>query len=363
MLLAALAALTLPAGLGAQAPDDARVILVTFDGVRTAEFFGGLDSSIALHKDASGVDDPARLLRDYDAPDAVSRRRRLMPFFWDSLAPRGIVLGDPALGGGVTITNPHGFSAPGYFEILTGQAQPDVTSNDLRRYPHRTVLEHVRDRLGLPPERVAAFASWENFRAYVASRDGAVFVNAGFDTLPTADRTPALDGLVRLQARAVPPWHGARLDAFTGALALEWLRTRDPRVLYIAFNDTDDQAHPRRYDGVLDALHGLDDFLRELWQTVESLPAYRGRTTLVLTTDHGRGRTGRDWTDHGAEVPGARDIWLAVIGPRTPARGDVSGSATQAQVAATLLAALGLPAGHWQPGAAGPVAAVCGDTC
>ena len=34
-----------------------------------------------------------------------------------------------------------------------------------------------------------------------------------------------------------------------------------------------------------DALHALDDFLRELWQTVESLPAYRGRTTLILTTD------------------------------------------------------------------------------
>ena len=40
--------------------------------------------------------------------------------------------------------------------------------------------------------------------------------------------------------------------------------------MYFAFNDTDDLAHSRRYDRLLDALHSTDDFLRELWQTVQS---------------------------------------------------------------------------------------------
>ena len=40
----------------------------------------------------------------------------------------------------------------------------------------------------------------------------------------------------------------------------------------------------------------------------EANPAYRGRTTLILTTDHGRGRTPQDWTDHGADVPGSEEI-------------------------------------------------------
>ena len=92
-------------------------------------------------------------------------------------------------GSRVTITNPHGFSAPGYLELLTGQAQPDVTSNDPIRYAHETVLEHARERLGLPPERVAVFTSWDNFRFYAASREGAFFVNAGYDSLPAALRT------------------------------------------------------------------------------------------------------------------------------------------------------------------------------
>ena len=359
-LLCSLLVLGGAAGLRAQAPADARVILITFDGIRAEDFFGGLDTIVSAREEDSGIYDLERLRRDYwrDTPEA--RRRAVMPFFWDSLAPRGMVLGDAARGSTVRITNPHGFSAPGYQELLTGHAQPDVTSNDQRRYPHRTVLEHVRATLRLAPERVAAFTSWENFRFYVASQEGAVFVNAGYDSIPADRQTPIMARLLGVQPRALALWEGSRLDAFTGALALEWLRRHDPRVMYLAFNDTDDLAHNRRYDRVLDALHALDDFLRELWQTVESLPAYRGRTTIILTTDHGRGHTPRDWTDHGEDVPGSETIWLAVIGPRTPDRGVVAGvAATQANIAATLLECLGLPGAGWSAETAPPVAGAC----
>ena len=353
-------ALTAPAALPAQAAPDARVILITFDGVRAEEFFGGLDTIVAAREEDSGIYDLERLRRDYWRATPEARRRAVMPFFWDSLAPRGMVLGDTARGSAVRITNPHGFSAPGYQEILTGHAQPDVTSNDPRRYPHRTVLEHARQALHLPPERVAAFTSWENLRFYVASREGEVFVNAGYDTIPAARQTPMTRRLLELQPRALALWEGSRLDAFTGALALEWLARHDPRVLYIGFNDTDDLAHKRRYERVLDALHSLDGFLRELWQTLETLPAYRGRTTLILTTDHGRGHSPRDWTDHGDDVAGAETIWLAVIGPRTPDRGVVAGAtSTQANIAATLLECLGLPGAGWSMESAPPVPGAC----
>lgn len=358
--LLSLLACTLTASLGAQATPDARVILVTFDGIRAEDFFGGLDTIVSAREEDSGIYDLERLRRDYWRATPEARRRAVMPFFWDSLAPQGMVFGDAARGSTVRITNPHGFSAPGYQEILTGHAQPDVTSNDQRRYPHRTVLEHVRETLRLPPERVAAFTSWENFRYYVASRDGAIFVNAGYDSIPAALQTPMMGRLLGLQPRALALWEGSRLDAFTGALAMEWLRRHEPRVMYLAFNDTDDLAHNRRYDRVLDALHALDGFLRELWQTVESLPAYRGRTTLILTTDHGRGHSPRDWTDHGADVPGSETIWLAVIGPRTPDQGVVAGAqVTQASIAATLLECLGMPGAGWSPESAPPVPGAC----
>lgn len=345
---------------GAQAPRN--VVLITFDGVRTQEFFAGLDTVIAnADEKYHGIYRPERLRADYWRATPAERRRAVMPFFWDSVAPGALVFGNPALGSRVTLQNPHRFSAPGYLELLTGRYQPDVTSNDPVRYPHQTVLEYARSRLGLPRERVALFGSWENFRFYAASRADAVFVNAGYDSLPAGLGTPRMRDLARLERRALALWEGSRLDAFTGAMALEYLRQVQPRLVYIAFNDTDDLSHNQRYDRVLDALHALDGFLAELSAVLDSVPQYRGRTTVILTTDHGRGRTPADWSDHGGEVAGAEDIWLAVWGPDTRGGGEARGGPRleQASVAATVLRCLGLDPAGFSPAAAPAVPGAC----
>ena len=94
-----------------------------------------------------------------------------------------------------------------------------------------------------------------------------------------------------------------------------------PRVLYVMLGETDEWAHGRRYDLYLDAASAATASSRRLWETVQSLPAYRGRTALVLATDHGRGATPADWTDHGEKVPAAERIWMAVMGPGLRALG------------------------------------------
>ncbi|MDH4348587.1 MAG: hypothetical protein OEW17_07255, partial [Gemmatimonadota bacterium] len=113
------------------------VVLVTLDGVRVQELFGGYDTIVArAGGEFSGIRDTARLRDRYWRPTAEERRRALMPFFWDSLVPRGILLGNQSRGSRMNLANPHRFSAPGYLELLTGRYQPDVTSNDPVHYPH-----------------------------------------------------------------------------------------------------------------------------------------------------------------------------------------------------------------------------------
>jgi hypothetical protein len=335
------------------------VILITFDGVRPRDFFGGMDSSVAAFADSSGIHDSARVWQAYWRPTALERRRALMPFFWDSLAPLGMVLGDPATAGRASVSNVEGFSAPGYMEMLTGQAQPTVISNDPVRYPFETFLQFARHRLRLGPMQVPTFASWENFRSYVSNRDGDVYVNAGYDGIPEPFDTPELARLVTLQSRALPAWEESRMDAFTGELALEFLRRHHPRLMFVSFNDTDDYAHLRRYDRVLEALHSDDLFLRDLWHAVQASPRYKGRTTLIITTDHGRGLTGATWTNHGRDTLGSRDIWMAIVGPFTPNRSGAGLNVTQSQVAATVLACLGLDPTEFSTAAAPPVAGAC----
>lgn len=44
---------------------------------------------------------------------------------------------------------------------------------------------------------------------------------------------------------------------------------------------------------------------------------------MIITTDHGRGINKKTWTGHGSSIPEAKEIWMAAIGPDTPAKGEI----------------------------------------
>ena len=89
-----------------------------------------------------------------------------------------------------------------------------------------------------------------------------------------------------------------------------------PRVLYIALR-RDRRLGARRQvqTALLETYARIDGYLRELWTWLQSQPDYQGRTHLLITTDHGRGRTAKDWRDHGAKVTGAEDVFIAFASP------------------------------------------------
>lgn len=267
-----------------------------------------------------------------------------MPFFWKTLAPMGVVLGNKARGSSVTVRNQHWFSYPGYSEILTGRPQPEVKTNDIVRYSHVTVLEHARAKLGLEKKLVAQFGSWDGLEAAAASRDDAFFMNGAYDFVTPELATPEMDRLAGLRLRVMELWEESSNDVLTFELARAYLKEHRPRVMWLGLSQSDDWAHARRYDRLLDYLHVADELLKELWETIQSLDTHRDHTALVITTDHGRGTTPRDWAEHDFGIEGCQDIWIAVIGPDTPDRGELSNTATvhQSDVAATLLRLLGL---------------------
>ena len=94
--------------------------------------------------------------------------------------------------------------------------------------------------------------------------------------------------------------------AYKFRFAMDHLRRARPRVVYLALGETDDWAHDGRYDRVLETYARTDGYLRELWTWLQADPEYRGRTHILITTDHGRGHTAKDWRDHGAKVEGAQ---------------------------------------------------------
>ena len=298
------------------APSDERfVILVVADGMRWQEVFRGADSAL-VHGGRRALDGDAEAVRRrWWRGSSAERRRALMPFVWGTMAREGTLLGDRDAGSVVRVTNPMWFSYPGYNELLTGRPDPRIDRNDYGPNPNVTVFEWLNGREGFRG-RVVAVGGW-----------------GAFADIFNVERS----GIPHHAARRDP------IDASSHAAAVRVLAERRPRALFVAYVETDDWAHQGRYDRTLDAVHAVDGYLAELWAAAQTDPRTRGRTTLVLTADHGRGRTARDWTDHARRVPGSDEIFVLAIGPGVPASGAVRGgeAVTQSQVAATVARAVG----------------------
>jgi len=337
-------------------PGDA-IVLVTLDGARTEEIFGGLDLDVlkSTLKPEQKVEASPLYQRFWaDTPEA--RRQKILPFFWTLVTEQGSIAGNRALGSSATLTNKHWFSYPGYSEILLGQAfDADITSNDPIQNPRETVLERLRREKQLEAAQVATFASWGVFDAIAEHTVGAITINAGVEPLDLPQEDVRL--MNRLQQEAASPWDHTRLDAFTFRQAMAYLEKARPRVLYIAFDETDDWAHDGRYDRVLDTYVRTDGYLRELWTWLQAQPDYRGRTHMLITTDHGRGATASDWRHHGDKYPGAEHVWMAFVTPKMAQRGEWRDAppVSTSQIAATLASWAGVDWNADHPDAGKPI--------
>lgn len=322
-------------------PQTKNVFLITLDGVRWQEVFTGAEE-LLLSRDHGGVSDVNRLRRAFWRETPEARRQALLPFFWSVIAKDGQLFGNQHKGSVARLTNGKKFTYPGFNEILAGFADPRIDSNARRNNPNVTVLEWLHRRRAFRG-RVAAFANWDVFPYILNAERSGIPVWTGYAQTGSARRGTRLELVEQLFRGVTPLWEGMNFDVFFAQAALEAMRDTRPRVGWIAFSEPDEWAHEGRYDYYLLALQRIDDYVRRLWETARALPAYRGRTTFILTTDHGRGSGPAAWRDHGASVEGAEDIWIAVLGPDTPPLGERANAPPvgQNQIAATLAALLG----------------------
>ncbi len=351
----------LPGQAGAQRRTR-NVILIVTDGLRWQELFSGAERAL-MSSTPGGVRDTTRLIADFWRPTAGARREVLLPFVWGTIARDGVIYGNRARGSDAHITNPLKFSYPGYNELFTGAYDPRIDSNDHPPNPNETVFEWLAAK---PAYRgkVGAVATWDAFRRILNRERSGIPVLDGWD--PPFARHPApterMTLIDELYASSVQMWANNAFDAPMHLAAKEFIRDRTPRVLFLGYGETDEWAHAGMYDMLLRSAHQVDAFLADLWSTLQSMPQYRDSTTLIVTTDHGRGSGPARWRDHGRDVEGAEHFWLAMIGPDTPPLGERANGpvVTQSQVAATIAALLGEDWVARRPGAGAPLAEAIG---
>ena len=120
------------------------------------------------------------------------------------------------------------------------------------------------------------------------------------------------------------------------------LETQSPGFMLLYLADVDLRGHDGDWEEYVRAVATADEIVGELWELVQWLPDYSGKTTLFVTNDHGRHT--HDFQNHGDDCEGCRTIQLLAVGPDIK-RGWVSNTTRSIpDLTPTVGALLGFPA-------------------
>ena len=299
------------------------IIIITTDGFRWQEVFKGMDSGIA-NNPKYNQGDSAYIFKKFWADNIDERRIKLMPFLWSVILQKGQLYGNREYNNKVDNANRYWFSYPGYNEIFTGYPDTAVNSNAYPPNPHTNVLEFLNKQPGFK-NKVAAFGAWDAFDRILNEERSRIPVYSAFDKTGGNQPTTVEKTINALMEDSYKPFKEEEcLDVFMHYGAMNYLQSKKPRVLYIAYGETDEWAHSGQYRDYLDAASRVDKWIKDIWDFVQSDPQYKNKTALFITTDHGRGDAVKDeWTSHYDKIMDSYQIWFAAMGPGINAKGEV----------------------------------------
>jgi hypothetical protein len=317
------------------------LIIFLMDGYRWRELYRGADSSIIFDNTFNHTDS-AWTVEKYWDPNMAERRRKLMPFVWETFASQGQMYGDRDLGNLVNVKNTYWFSYPGRSEAFTGYFDSAVNSNEYPDNPNTNVLEFINDQPDFHG-KLAVFSSWDAVARILNRNRNGIMVNIYGEDVKGSNLTDVQKAANQWQ-HLLPDLFGKgeRMDGATYAMAKPYLLANHPRILYIDLGDNDDFGHAGEYGDYLDAAHYADAMFRDLWTTIQQDPFYKDKTDIIVFPDHGRG-IGPKWTSHGSEVPYSDETYLLAMGPGIAPKGLIKtpGQIYQQQYAQTIAALLG----------------------
>lgn len=305
-----------------------RIVIISFDGLRWQELYSGADT--ALVTDTRFVKDTTALKAEFWRDTPEERREVLAPFYWSYVKDHGYMLGNRYKNSLMQVSNAMHFSYPGYSEMFSGYPDDErISSNADKANPNHTVIEALQEDPRYKGKTLV-YCSWEVIRNAV---------NVGRAGIP-ANLRRTTHNLIEIPGLGI---QDIERDATTFSGAITSIIKDHPSAIYIGVGDTDKWGHNERYDLYLKSIHVQDAYVRKLVETCESDPYYKGKTTYLLTCDHGRG-DGPQFTDHWFTIPGSDKTWFMTFGAGVPALGETTdnGPFWTKQFAATIAMITGI---------------------
>jgi hypothetical protein len=295
------------------------LFIISIDGFRWQEIYTGADAN--LISDPACTPDTATMKTLYWSENAEERRKKLMPFFWNVIGKKGQLFGNRKFDNKVNTANIYRFSYPGYNEIFTGHTDISVSSNRRKNNDNVNVLEWLNNKEEYKG-KVAVFTSWNVFPYILNEERNDLLINSGYSNMEE-EGSEGQHLINAVQTTAIQTKGETRYDQLTFLTAKEYIQKQQPKVVYIGLGETDEFAHQGRYDLYLEQANKIDRMIAELWHYIQTTPGYKDNTTLLITTDHGRGSRDSKWTSHSTFIRGSSQTWIGLLGPGVEAKGEV----------------------------------------
>ncbi|MBD3392410.1 MAG: hypothetical protein GF410_10370 [Chitinivibrionales bacterium] len=238
-----------------------------------------------------------------------------IPRIWNELRPLGTIYTSFYNDGQTSTCN-------GHSSIVTGTWQ--YMANDGSERPDKpTIFEYRRKQLSSPAEDNAVVLGKDKLDILSYS----THVDYGAQYAATV-KAAAVDGYDDVEAMA---------NLF------DVLANQHPALTILNLPEVDQMGHTGDWNGYVNAIHDADSMVAEIWSFVEQDAHYAGKTTLIVTNDHGRHLDGvqTGFRDHGCDCDGCRHIMALIIGPEFDAGVTETTRWTQIDLAPTIGALVG----------------------
>jgi hypothetical protein len=214
-----------------------------------------------------------------------------VPTMWNRLKPLG-TLYTSFYNDGVTKTN------SGHTSILTGTWQ-SILNNGSERPSMPTLFEYYRKQKHTPITASYVVLGKDKLDILTYS----THKNYGFDYRASFKRSTKDSD-----------------DCRTFKNIKEVVSESHPHLLIANFGGVDIAGHDEEFVNYTSKIKTADSLMGELWNYIQSDSAYRNKTTLMITNDHGRhlDSVSGGFHKHGDDCEGCRHISLLILGPDTP---------------------------------------------
>ncbi len=216
----------------------------------------------------------------------------------------------------MNVSNNSSISLPGYRALLSGVYEKKCRTNSCAPIERETIFDQL-PLLGIKKDEAVVFASWAKIKNAISQNAENYCGSIEFEQLKFCTENNDLkESLMTVlhTANTDRPilWQNSRKDKYTWKMAEMYLKQERPRLTYLSFVETDEWAHRSQFKKMDSAINEFNDRFNDLIALLKSSKDRYENTSIIITTDHGRGR-GILRASHNRSLPNSKNIFAFVI--------------------------------------------------